>query len=330
MKTHTNIPVFIVHEGCPHMCVFCSQREISGAPAAETEPLRVRETIESFLARGRRERTEIAFFGGSFTGIGTERMTALLKIADEYVRSGAVDGIRLSTRPDYIDDERLDILEEYGVTAIELGIQSMDDAVLPACERGHTAEDTRPAAHLIKRRGCFELVGQMMTGLPGGTPENELYTAKELVRCGCDCARIYPTVVIPGTRLEQMLLNGEYELADERSTITRCAAVLRVFLENSVKVIRIGLQDVESVRGCLGYDSAIGERVWSRLYLENVRAGLRGRKKVVLKVAPRFMSRLTGQHRENLTLLREEDGVEYIKLGTDTSLGEGEVKVLSL
>ena len=127
-----------------------------------------------------------------------------------------------------------------------------------------------------------------------------------------------------------MLLNGEYALADERSTITRCAAVLRVFLENSVKVIRIGLQDVESVRGCLGYDSAIGERVWSRLYLENVRAGLRGRKKVVLKVAPRFMSRLTGQHRENLTLLREEDGVEYIKLGTDTSLGEGEVKVLSL
>ena len=127
---HGNIAVFIPHLGCPHACSFCDQRSISGAERPVT-PEEVSALLrEAFARKPDPACTEIAFFGGSFTGIDRTLMVRLLCDAYAYVRAGKVDSIRLSTRPDYISAEILDILKSYGVKSVELGIQSMDDTVL--------------------------------------------------------------------------------------------------------------------------------------------------------------------------------------------------------
>lgn len=167
---HINIPIFIPHMGCPNTCVFCDQRRISGTcdPVAASN---IRETIEKYLSTSSSEDyLEIAFFGGSFTGIPRNQMMAYLDVAKEYLEKGVVSSIRLSTRPDYIDHEVLDILERYGVKIIELGVQSMDEDVLARSKRGHTGEDVVKAVQLIRDFG-FEYGIQIMPGLPGDTLE---------------------------------------------------------------------------------------------------------------------------------------------------------------
>lgn len=235
MKKHVNIPVFIPHLGCPNMCVFCNQRSISGTVRYSRDD--VRKTIDEALATVSPEQeAQIAFFGGSFTGIDRDEMIYLLETGYGYVKSGRVSSIRLSTRPDYIDAEILDILSRYGVKTIELGLQSMSDRVLAACKRGHTAEQGREACRMIKERG-FELIGQMMIGLPCSTEEDEIYTAREICALGAHGARIYPTVVFLDTELADMAERGEYTPLSVEEAAGRSASVLDVFARTGVRVI---------------------------------------------------------------------------------------------
>lgn len=178
-KNHVNIPVFIPHLGCPNMCVFCNQRAISGV--SSFIPDMAEETIETALSSldGMADRTEIAFFGGSFTGIDRELMVSLLDLAQSYVEDGRVSGIRMSTRPDYIDGEIISILKNYTVKAVELGIQSTSDKVLAASKRGHTSECSFRAMTMLRDAG-FTTVGQMMIGLPLSTREDEVKTAEDI------------------------------------------------------------------------------------------------------------------------------------------------------
>ena len=270
MKEHVNIPVFIPHLGCPHDCVFCNQRKISGHEHADLSA--VRDEISSALETVKDgQRVQIAYFGGSFTGIPREDMIYLLKIAKSFIDNGKVDSVRLSTRPDYIDGEILDILEKYGVRSIELGLQSMNDEVLAIAERGHTAECAERACKAIKERG-FELIGQMMTGLPGATVSDEVQTAQKIAEL-CDGARIYPTVVFRGTRLCEMAQSGEYEMPSFDDLVSRTTAALRVFVDEKKPVIRIGLQSSDGVLDENNvfsgtYHPAIGEICYSRLYRE--------------------------------------------------------------
>ena len=166
---HRNIPIFIPHLGCPNQCVFCNQRSISGCKEFDREDVRAQiERALSTIPNG--TETEIAFFGGSFTGIDRGLMTWLLDTAESYVKDGRVSSIRLSTRPDYITPEILKILSNYSVGTIELGLQSMDDEVLMRTARGHTAKTAREACRAVVEAG-FSLVGQMMIGLPASTPQ---------------------------------------------------------------------------------------------------------------------------------------------------------------
>ena len=183
---HINIPIFVPHLGCPHTCVFCNQRSISGH--LDFDPVTVRDEIENALSTLGERDAEIAFFGGSFTGIDRSLMLYLLGVAKEYIDSGKVSGIRLSTRPDYIDREILDILRDHGVTAVELGLQSMSDRVLSSCSRGHDSSTAERACALVCEYG-FELVGQMMIGLPQSSAEDEIYTAEKLCEMGVMAAR---------------------------------------------------------------------------------------------------------------------------------------------
>ena len=203
-----NIPIFIPHVGCKNECAFCNQRTITGniaPPSVEDAESIIRENLSTLKGEGH----TIAFFGGSFTGIEREKMTRYLSMAEKYVQKGLVKGIRLSTRPDYISEEILDILQKYTVTNIELGAQSLDDEVLKAVKRGHTAQDVEAASRLIKERG-ITLGLQMMIGLPYDNSEKSIATAKRFVELGCSETRIYPTVIIKDTLLCEMFEKGEY------------------------------------------------------------------------------------------------------------------------
>ena len=245
MKKHANIPIFIPHEGCRNECVFCNQRTITGTcQSSDRDIVPEIENALSTIPEG--YEVEIAFFGGSFTGIGIERMTRLLDTAYRYVKSGKVQSIRLSTRPDYINEEILDILKSRGVTHIELGIQSMRQSVLNACKRGHTVEDTNKACRLINDYG-FILGGQMMIGLPCSTIEDEIYTAEKIAEMGAKESRIYPCVVFRGTELCEMAKDGRYTPISVDEAVTRGGAVYGIFKKHGINVLRIGLQSSENL-----------------------------------------------------------------------------------
>ncbi|MBP3387910.1 MAG: radical SAM protein [Clostridia bacterium] len=329
-KKHKNIPIFIPHEGCPNCCVFCSQRKITGVKDTElsllTELGRCRALIEESLKTidGTSE-TEIAFFGGSFTAIDEERMIALLELGYEYVKNGRVSGIRLSTRPDFIDEHKLNILKQYGVKAVELGVQSMSDEVLMACKRGHKADDSRRSGRMIAEYG-FEYVGQMMIGLPESTLETELMTAREIIESGAKCSRIYPTITIEGTELYQMYLDGRYRPLELDEAVERSSRVLELFLENGVKVLRIGLQSSEEMEKNPFYHSAFGELTWNALYYRKMKELLKGieEKSVVFTVEKTHVSKAVGQKRSNVVRLAQESG-KNIKIKGSPFHAAGEV-----
>lgn len=277
MKSHRNIPFFVPHAGCPNCCVFCSQTKITGQSAEKdinTEIFELKELLENDC--GGFEKSLIAFFGGSFTAIEKKRMEALLSLANEYIDKGVAEGIRISTRPDCIDEEILAILKKYRVTHIELGVQSTNDSVLRASKRGHGASDSFEAARLITEGG-FVFCGQMMIGLPGSAPEDEIKTARDIIAMGAIEARIYPTVVFEGTELFKMAESGEYTPLTNDAAIERTAKCCRLLEEAGVKILRIGLHASENLKKApLGANhQALGELVKSRIYSDIIaeRAG---------------------------------------------------------
>ena len=236
------IPIFVPHKGCPNQCSFCNQKHITGQ-ITETTPKMAKDTIEMYLKTidTKKFHTEIAFYGGSFTAIDVEYQTSLLKTAYEYVKSGQIKGIRLSTRPDAIDDKILDNLCKFGVTEIELGVQSMCDDVLELNKRGHTSLQVKDAVSLIKKRS-FSLGLQMMTGLLGDTYEKSIYTANEICALKPDFVRIYPTLVFNNTDLAEFYRKGEYTPPTLEDTVKLCRELLDIFENrNGIKVIRMGL-----------------------------------------------------------------------------------------
>ena len=237
---HYTIPVFIPGEACPFQCIFCDQRLISGKCRAPEEP-EIRELIEKHLATFPPESSiEVGFFGGTFTGLSPEKQRTYLDIVLPYVSAGKITSIRISTRPDYIDEANLSLLAGYPVKTIELGVQSFDPEVLVRSGRGHTAEDSVRASEMILNRG-FTLGLQMMVGLPGDSPEKVQNTAKEIVRLGASETRIYPVLVIHGTELETLFLSGEYQPLTLNEAVQWTKPAMEIFEASSVKVIRVGL-----------------------------------------------------------------------------------------
>lgn len=306
MSKHINIALFVPHLGCPHQCSFCNQKSISGC-VKQITPDDVRYAVETALLSRDCSKGEIAFFGGSFTAIDRELMISLLESARGYIDDGRIGGIRISTRPDCIDSEVLDILEKYKVTAIELGCQSMDDEVLRLNNRGHGAKAVESASLLIKERG-FKLGHQMMTGLYGSTPEKDIETAKRLIALKPDTVRIYPTVVLENTELCEKFRSGEYRPQSLDEAVELCSKLLKMFNESDIPVIRLGLHSGGNVEeGFVAgvYHPAFRELCESRIYLENELALLEGVPKgnIDLTVSAKFVSQALGQKRSNIEKL---------------------------
>ena len=320
-KRHVNIPIFIPHLGCPNNCVFCNQRTISGHGDFKIDS--VRDEIDTALSTLEEDtEREIAFFGGSFTGIDRSLMVELLDLAQSYVERGLVSEIRLSTRPDYIDGEILDILSQYSVRTIELGLQSMSDDVLFASKRGHTSERALQACKAIKDSG-FALIGQMMIGLPKSSAEDEIYTAELICKSGADGARVYPTVVFASTELAEMMQKGNYVPLDTSLAVERTKNVLDIFDYYGVPCIRVGLCASENLRDASlaiagATHSAIGEMAMSKLYYDRICKELDRRSvnggSLIIYVAKGATSKAIGHKKKNKENICQKYRLESLKV----------------
>lgn len=301
-----NISIFVPHFGCPNMCSFCNQRHIAGsfsAPDKQTIEAAVKTAVSSKNFDSKT--TEIAFFGGSFTAIDREYMVKLLSFAYPFVQNGTVKGIRISTRPDAIDTDVLDVLKKYGVTAIELGAQSMQDDVLVKNNRGHTVDDVINASTLIKKMG-FELGLQMMTGLYGSSNQLDIETAKKIIELTPDTVRIYPTIVLENTDLGELYKKGIYLPQTLDDAVSLTVELLNLFRKSNIKVIRTGLHTIDEDKYLAGpWHPAFSELCFSKIYFEKMIKELKISGEYTVFVNPKEISKAIGQKRENIQKIND-------------------------
>ncbi len=305
IKKHINIPIFIPELACPFQCIYCNQRKISGQFKVP-KPKEINRIIDEYLSTVFTYGTdvEVAFFGGSFTGLDLKDQEKYLKQVQPYIANGRISGIRVSTRPDYINSEILALLKAYHVRTLELGAQSMDDNVLKLSKRGHTAEDTVNASSLISEAG-FSLGLQMMIGLPGDTLEKSVFTANEIIRLGADNTRIYPALVIRETKLEELYYQKKYMPLTLDEAVHWTQKLLKIFNAGNVTVLRIGLHPSEGLLS--GKDLVAGPfhpsfrelvltEIWSELFQPLTK--LSG-KRIEINVAPDQVNYAVGYHGKN-------------------------------
>ena len=328
---HANVAFFVPMVGCPHRCSFCDQTCITGESSVPT-PEEVDKTLKKAARElhGFSQKAEIAFFGGSFTMIPKEIMLGLLSVAKKWIDRKAFSGIRISTRPDAIDEDILSVLKEYGVTSIELGAQSCNNEVLEKNRRGHSFEDTQKAAVLIKEAG-FSLGLQMMTGMPGSTKEDDVLTAARFCALKPDTMRIYPTLVLKNTLLAKWFEEGSYVPQTVEEAAAECAELLDVFELYKVNVIRLGLHAEGSLEENLvagPYHPAFREICESIRFRKKIAPMLTRLPKgsYVLKVAPSEVSKCSGQHRSNVEHWQTL-GYE-MKITPDKNLNPGDFEVM--
>ncbi len=324
--SHSNISIFVPHLGCPHQCSFCNQKHITGCseiPHATDIDKAVNIALKS--SKYSKESCEIAFFGGSFTAIDREYMLELLETAHKYVSNGEVAGIRISTRPDCIDREILNVLKTYGVTAIELGAQSMVDHILEANNRGHLSSDVVIASNLISELG-FSLGLQMMTGLYKSTDADDIYTANRIIELHPDTVRIYPTITIKNTYLEKLFYSGEYNPTSLEDTVKLVTRIEDMFNAANIKVIRIGLHSIDDTAYVAGpWHQAFRELCESQRYKDKLSNVIKTEGSYIVKVNSSDISKCIGQNRSNIKFFEEKS--IFIKVLPDNALQKADFVV---
>lgn len=321
------IPIFIPHQGCPHTCIFCNQHRISGHKEdALLKPSQVQQIIALWLDRTPEkciDGVQVAFYGGSFTGLPFSRQQELLDGVAPFLQKGLVQSIRLSTRPDYIDATTVTFLQDHGVATVELGVQSLDDAVLEASDRGHSAADTREAVHLL-REGKMEVGLQLMLGLPGQSSYSLIQTAREAVALRPDFVRIYPALVLQESGLHVLYNRGDYRPLSLGKAVVQAAWMKKYFDAHLVKVIRMGLQPGPELEESLvagPYHPAFGELVSSRIMLQQTRKVLQGEEsglRLELSISDRDVSVFRGLHSGNIRRLEKLGLADRFTMVTDT------------
>lgn len=342
MKKEYIIPIFVPHLGCPNACTFCDQKSISGQTKMVTGK-DVKDTIEYYLKHFKDDNkyVEVAFFGGSFTGIDEEIQEELLQAANEYIEQNKVNSIRISTRPDYIDKKTLKRLKKYHVKTIELGVQSTNDYILARCKRGHNFKDVKTASKLI-RRYRFTLGHQMMLGLPESTKIDELKTAKDLIKLKPKMVRIYPVLVIKGTKLEEEYKSGEYIPLTVNQAVDRSKEIVRMFQRKHIDVIRIGLQNTntitdpnedesEVVAGPYhpAFRQLVESSMWYDAIIEKIKKFNAKVKEVEIRANSQNINNIVGHKRENLNQLKNVYDVEATVVKDETiKPGKFEIRVI--
>ncbi len=328
------IPIFIPHKGCPNDCYFCNQKKITGVNS-DISSKDIINHIESYLNTIESDgNIEIAYFGGSFTAISISIQEKLLSIAYKYKNSNQINAIRISTRPDAISEKILDMLDNYSVDIVELGVQSMDDEVLSKINRGHTSEDVKRASHLIKQRDMI-LGHQIMPGLYGSSIEKDINTAQESAALLPDIARIYPTLVIKDTQFEELYEKNRYHPLKLDESIELVSRIYAIYEQERIKVIRVGLQP--TVNMTFGRDIIAGpfhpsyrQMIMTNIYVTSLIYSLKGKEtnKLTIRSNEKNYNYIVGLSRqglarlnrslnvENLSYIRDND-IEFIEVQTN-------------
>ncbi|MBU2492721.1 MAG: radical SAM protein [Bacteroidetes bacterium] len=330
-RKHSNIPIFLPELSCPHQCVFCDQRKISGTLSIPN-PEEISKIIERHLSTMNNGREiEIAFFGGSFTGLPLKLQEAYLKAAYIFIENKKAGGIRISTRPDYINIEVLELLKNYNVTAIELGAQSTNDEVLLKSGRGHNYKDIIQACELI-RRYDISLGLQMMIGLPGDTIEKSIHTAEDIVKLGATSTRIYPTLVVKDTALEKLFNKKLYQPLTIQEAVNWTKEIVKIFIKNKITILRIGLHPSEELKeGCSliagPAHSSFKELVVTNLFNEIITKSINDNKNgdYLISANSRFINYAVGYKKLNKLEL-EKKGIPH-KFIIDNQLNDYEINV---
>ncbi len=322
MIKHYNIPIFLPELACPYRCVYCNQFSITGLnDIIKAED--VKAIIDSHLASFKEEQrfVEVAFFGGNFTGLPIQMQNDYLEAVQPYLDKGLVNGIRCSTRPDYISYHRVQEIKRYGMRNIELGAQSTNDEVLKHCRRGHTYNDIAEASQIILSQE-ITLGLQMMIGLPFDTEEKDFHTAKDIVNLGAKETRIYPCIVVKDTELETMYRNGEYQALTIEEAVKRSAKLYSYFTENQVKVLRIGLHtsdELDNEAYVAGpYHKNFAEMVFSNIWKEKLTQALTQTltqtQNIIINVPESQINHAIGWKGENKKILSEQFGNVIFKV----------------
>jgi len=329
-KNYYIVPIFVPHEGCPHNCVFCNQDRITGVDEVVTAET-VRDTINNYLEtiKNKSATIEVSFFGGTFTGIREEKQRELLCVAKSFKDKKLIDKIRLSTRPDYVDDYILTYLKEYGVDIIELGVQSLDDEVLKKAGRGHNALDVIEASKLIKEYK-FVLGHQIMPGLPGDSFEKDISTTKASIEMKPDICRIYPSLVIKDTPMELMYKSNAYIPYSLEDAVNISKVMYDMYRKNKINVIRIGLQPTESINE--GKDIVAGpfhpsfrELVEGSLMVDIVLENMKEEEKAVIHINSKDLSKLYANKKVYFNRLKEFNKI--ITVEQDSKIDRGHIKL---
>lgn len=332
-KKNYIIPIFVPHKGCPHGCIFCNQKRITGQ-VNDLSSKDIDNIIKNYLNTIDKSdaNIEIAFFGGSFTAIPKEEQNLYLSVAKKYIEKGMVNSIRLSTRPDYINKEILRNLKKFGVSIVELGVQSLDDEVLRLCQRGHSEDDVINAVKLLKEER-FTIGIQLMVGLPKDNEYKCLNTVKKVIELEPHIARIYPALVIKDTFMEEMFKSGVYVPLELCEAVSICKKMLIKLEDNGIKVIRIGLQPTDEMQFGKNiiagpYHPAFRQLVESEIYKDMIEYLLnaiktKNKKNIEISFNSKDYSNVIGQKKANVKYLRNKYPNMEITLNIHNSLEPG-------
>jgi len=330
------IPLFIPNEGCPHRCVFCHQEKITSQPHGPLDGNAVQEVVRLSVQAGDCREPgprQVAFYGGTFTSLPIERMRALLGAVQPFLEMGLVESIRVSTRPDAVDRDRLGVMKGFGVSTVELGAQSMDDEVLHLTKRGHGAEDTVKAVSMLKEQG-FRVGIQLMPGLPGDSRERFRRTVERVIDLRPDMARLYPVLVIRGTELAEWFRRGSYKALELEDALEICRESCMALEGEGIPVIRIGLLTPPSLfqggqvlagpwHGCFGYLVRAG------IHLKKIAGLLPGHgeaKEIRIRAPGKEIPLIRGFKNQGLREIERMTGAAVIRVVPDESVEKGRVE----
>ncbi len=331
------IPIFLPHRGCPHQCLFCNQYQITGHSNRLPSRDAIAALIERFLRFSRRKPSlvEVSFFGGNFLGLKLQEINAMLSYVSPFIEQGRIDGIRFSTRPDTIDENRLQVIAAFPVSTIELGVQSMNDRVLSIIRRGHLTSDTQKAVGLL-RSNDYEIGLQMMVGLPGDTAETLMESAYEIAALEPDFVRIYPTLVLKGSPLARLYQEGTYSSLPLNEAVEYTKKLFMFFSRKNIPVIRMGLQASQELNQsdtvlAGPYHPAFGHLVLSAVFLDAMRRLLKLNPidlvNINIHCNPKDRSKAGGQNNQNIRTLQKEFPEVVIKLISDSRIAADSLSI---
>ncbi len=282
----TPVAVMTQPAGCPGRCVYCPTYGATPQSYTPESPAVIRARGCDYDARRQVEvrlrtlaemghptdKVELIIMGGTFLATPADYQYSLIKDCYDALNGTTSEslaeaqrlnetaarravGLCIETRPDVCGEAEVRRMLDFGTTRVELGVQALDDAIYRKVARGHDVAAVSRATALLKRYG-FKVYYHWMPGLPGSSPAHDLEMSRELFESPAfrpDGLKLYPTMVVAGTRLEQWYRAGDYQpypgevmlglLGDIKAIVPKYVRLARVLRDIPSQYIVAGLRD---------------------------------------------------------------------------------------